>query len=78
VVESGHFGAPDSGGVEKFEHRPVAQAEGIVGVGDGKDAADFLLAEVLRQFPGLFARQVEIGGRVGGDDAGPAEPGEES
>ena len=36
------------------------------------------VAEGLGQVAGLFARQVEIGGGVGGDDAGAAQPGEEA
>ena len=78
VIEVGHFGAADAGGVEEFEDGAVAQAEGIGGVGDGEQALDFLVAEGFREVAGLFARQVEVGGGVGGDDAGAAEPGEEA
>ena len=42
VVEVGHFGAADAGGVEEFEDGAVAQAEGVGGVGDGEQAVDFL------------------------------------
>ena len=37
-----------------------------------------LFVEGLGEAAGLFARQVEIGGGVGGDGAGAAEPGEEA
>ena len=36
VVEVGHFGATDTGCVEEFQDRAVAQAEGISGVGLGE------------------------------------------
>jgi hypothetical protein len=36
VVEVGHFGAADAGGVEEFQDGAVAQAEGIGGVGLGE------------------------------------------
>ena len=78
MVKVGHFGAAHAGGVEKFEHGAIAQAEGVGGVGNGKEALDFLLAEEFGEVAGMFARQVEIGGGVGGDDAGAAEPGEEA
>jgi hypothetical protein len=78
VVEVGHFTAANAGGVEEFEHGAIAQAEGIGGVGDGEQALDFLFAEGFWQLGALFARQVEIGGGVGGDGAGAAEPGKEA
>ena len=78
VIEIGHFGAPDAGGVEELQNCTVAQAEGVGGVGDGQQEPDFLPAEVFRKWAGLLARQVEIGGRIGGDDTGAAEPGEEA
>jgi hypothetical protein len=77
MVELGHFGSPDTGGVEEFEDGAVAQAEGIGGVGAGEQAVDFFGAEGFGEVAGLFARQVEIGGGVGGDDAAAAEPGEQ-
>ena len=78
VVEIGHFGAADAGGVEEFEYGAVAQAEGIGGIGNGEQALDFLGSRYFGSAAGLLARQVEIGGGVGGDDAGTAEPGEEA
>ncbi len=78
VVEIGHLGAPDAGGVEKFEHGAVPQAEGVGGVGNGEQEVDFLFVEGFRELGGLFARQVKIGSRVCGDGAGAAEPGEEA
>jgi len=36
VVEVGHFGATDAGGVEKFQDGAVSQAEGVSGVGLGE------------------------------------------
>jgi hypothetical protein len=36
VVEMGHFAAPNAGGIKKFEHGAVTQAEGIGWVGDGQ------------------------------------------
>ncbi len=56
----------------------VPQAEGIGGVGDGEEALDFVFVEGFGQAAGLFAGQVEIGGGIGGDGAGAAEPGEEA
>ena len=35
VIEFGHFGAPDAGGVEEFEDGAVAQAERVGPVGQG-------------------------------------------
>jgi len=35
VIELGHFGATDAGGVEEFKDRAVAQAEGVDRVGQG-------------------------------------------
>ena len=78
VVELGHFAPANAGGVEEFEDGAVAQAEGIGGVGDGEKALDFVFVEGFGQAAGLFAREVEIGGGVGGDAAGSAEPGEEA
>jgi hypothetical protein len=78
VVEVGHFAAADAGGVEEFEHGAVAQTEGIGGVGDGKQALDFLFVEGFGELGALFAWQVEIGSGVGGDGAAAAEPGEET
>ena len=76
MVEIGHFGAADAGGVKKFEHGAITQAKGIGGVGDGEEALDFFCAEGFGEVAGLFARQVEVGGGVGGNDAGAAKPGE--
>jgi hypothetical protein len=78
VVEVGHFAAPHPGGVEEFEHGAIAQAEGIGGVGNGEQALDFLFAEGFGELGALFARQVEIGGGVGGDGAAAAEPGKKA
>ncbi len=78
VVEVGHFAAPDAGSIEEFEDGAVAQAEGIGGVGDGEEALDFLFVEGFGQAAGLLARQVEIGGGIGGNGAGAAKPGEEA
>ena len=78
VVELGHFAAANAGGVEEFEDGAVAQAEGVGGVGDGEEALDFVFVEGFGQAAGLFAREVEIGGGVGGDGACAAEPGEEA
>jgi hypothetical protein len=68
-------------GVEEFEDGAVAQAEGIGGVGTGEEAGeeagDFFGGEGFGEVAGLFARQVEIGDGVGGDEAGAAEPSEE-
>ena len=44
----------------------------------GEQELDFRRVEGFRQVAGLFARQVEIGGGVGGDDAGAAKPGEKA
>jgi hypothetical protein len=78
VVEVGHFAAADTGCVEEFEHGAVAETKRISGVGDGEESLDFLFAEGFRELGALFAGQVEIGGGVGWDDAGAAEPGEET
>jgi hypothetical protein len=78
VIEVGHFGAADAGGVEEFQNGAVAQAEGVGWIGDGEQEVDFLFVKSFRELGGLFSWQVEIGGGVGGDDAGAAEPGEEA
>ena len=36
-VELAELGAADAGGVEQFEHGAIAQAEGIVDVGEGEE-----------------------------------------
>ena len=78
VIELAHLAAPDAGGVEEFKNGPVAEADGIGGVWDGEEAGDFLGAQAFGQLPTLLAGEVEIGGGIGGDDAGAAEPGEEA
>jgi hypothetical protein len=78
VVQVGHFGPPNAGGVENFEHGAVAQAKGIDGVGDGEQAFDFLDCEGFGQVAGLFTRQVKIGGGIGRNGAGAAEPGKKT
>ena len=48
MVEIGHLGAADAGGVEEFEHGAVAQAEGIGGVWLGEQAGDFVGTQGFR------------------------------
>ena len=76
MIEAGHFGAPHAGGVEEFQHRAVTQAEGIGGVGQGEQALDFVESQDFGQVLGLFARQVEVAGRVGRDRTRTAQPSE--
>ena len=78
VVEIGHFRAPDAGGVEEFQNRAVAQAEGVGGVGDCEQKSDFVFVEGFWKRAGLFARQIEIGGWIGGNGPRAAEPSEKS
>ena len=77
-IEAGHFGAADAGGVEKFEDYPVAQAKRAREVGELKQAGDFRLAEGFGKVARLLAWQVEVGGWVGREHAGAAQPGEEA
>ena len=78
VVEIGHFAAADAGGVEEFEDSAVAQAEGVGRIWNGEETVDFLFVKGFGELGGLFARQIEVGGGVGWDGAGAAEPGEEA
>jgi hypothetical protein len=75
-VEVGHFGAADAGGVEEFEDGAIAQAKRAGEIGEVEQAGNFRFAEGFRQVSRLFAREVEVGGRVGQEHAGAAQPGE--
>lgn len=77
-IELTEFGAAQTSCVEEFEHGAVAQAEGIGGVGNGKEKVDFFGGEAFGEGAGLFAGEFEIGGGVGRDEALAAEPGEEA
>lgn len=77
-VELDHLGSADAGGVEEFEDRPVAQSEGAAEVLQGDDVFDFDGRKGFGELAGLFAGKVEIGGRICGDVAVPAEAGEEA
>ena len=48
----GHFASPNAGGIKKFEHGAVTQAEGIGGVGDGQQPRDFIGIECFGQMLG--------------------------
>ena len=48
VVELGHLGAADAGGVEEFEDGAVAQTEGIGCVGTGEQAINFIRVQGFR------------------------------
>jgi hypothetical protein len=77
-VELAELGATDAGGVEKFEHGAVTQAEGVGGIGQGEQLGDFFRCKGLGEGAGLFAGEVEVGGGVGGNEVLAAEPGEEA
>ena len=77
-VELGQFAAANAGGVEEFQNRAVAQADGVGGIGQGEEAVEFLCAEGFGEAAGLLAREIEVGGRVGREGAAAAQPGEEA
>ncbi len=46
-IELAQLGATDAGGVEKFEHGAVTQAEGVGGIGQGEQLGDFFRCKGL-------------------------------
>ena len=79
AVEIGHveprqLGAAQAGGVERFEDRAVAHAEGIAHVGHGEERGDFLERERARERALRFSRQFQIGGGVARQKIFAAQP----
>ena len=76
-LEPGGLGAAEAAGVEEFKQGAVAEAEGVVDVGDGEEFFYFLGGEGLVEEAAGGAGLFEVRRRVGGEAAFAAEPGEE-